>query len=238
MVVPRCVNAEPAPSASDFQNLIGGGKVEFPAEQVVFPDLRGFEGGLGRIEISARVGHRRIEPEFEEFVTEVVVLADVLQTGLEAVRAASMDGAVDDVQNVEDPGASCAVGLQRVGLGGVQDEPRNDFGDVRRFPLGRQKTLRKTDRAEKHAAPEEGRLDNPHLRVNAGINTAEFLLCAVGQRERKRTVFEFGETLENQAAEDHIKLRDPEAPCRRAVPLRLPRQLPRRGKAEIFRAEA
>ena len=76
-VVFGCMHAEAAPTASDFQDAVRGDEVEALAEFIVFPALGGFERLVGRFEIRARVGHGGIEPELEEFVAEIVVLADV-----------------------------------------------------------------------------------------------------------------------------------------------------------------
>jgi hypothetical protein len=87
-VVFGCVHAEAAPAASDFQDSVGGEKVEAFAEFVVFPALSGFERLVGYLEIRTGIGHGFIEPELKEFVTEIVVLADVFPTHGEAVRSA------------------------------------------------------------------------------------------------------------------------------------------------------
>ena len=204
MVVPGRVNAEAAPAASDFQNFVGRREVEFPAQQVVFPDLRGFQRGFGGVKIPARIRHRGVEPELEEFVAEVVVVADVFPAGGEAVRAAPVDGAVHEVQDVEDSGSPRAVGLQRFGIAGVQDEPGDDFGDVGSFPLGRHEAFRKSDGPEKHAAPEEGFLEDPDVRVEPVVDAAINLLGPIGQNDRQRAVLQLGKTIEDQIPEDHF----------------------------------
>ena len=92
------VHAESAPTASDFQDAVGGNEVQAFAEFIVFPALSGFERLVGRFEIRAGIGHGGIEPELEEFVAEVVVLADVFPTHIAAVRPTQVESAVGSIE--------------------------------------------------------------------------------------------------------------------------------------------
>ena len=71
------------------------------AEFIVFPALGGFERLVGRLEIRAGIGHGVVEPELEEFVAEIVVLADVFPAHGAAVRPTQMEGAIDGIEQIE-----------------------------------------------------------------------------------------------------------------------------------------
>ena len=72
------VLCEPAPAASDFQNVRAGTCVDTLADFVILAHLSLFERLVRAFEIGRRIGHARIEPFFVEGVAEVVVRHDVL----------------------------------------------------------------------------------------------------------------------------------------------------------------
>ena len=176
------------------------------AELVVFSCLGGFEGFVGAFEIRARVGHRRVEPEFEELVAEVVVLANVLTAHPAAGRPAEVEEAVGEIQEIEGSGAAPGAGLQGLGLIGIKNEPRDDFDEIRSRPLACHVGFRKTDRAVEHAALKEIFVQHLDAGFDAGAETAVDASRAIGQQDLHAAGLELGETIKNKASEKHCAL--------------------------------
>ncbi len=202
----RGVHAEPAPAGADLEHAVGRGDVEAAAELVVFADLGGFERFVGAFEIRARVGHRRVEPELEELVAEVVVLANVLAAHPAAVWPAEVQEAVGEIQEIEGSGAAPGVGLQGLGLIGIENEPGDDFDEIRSRPLVCHVGFRKTDRAVEHAAFKEIFVQHLDAGFDAGAETAVDAPRAIGQQNLHATGLELGETIKNKASEKHCGL--------------------------------
>ena len=140
--------------------------METAAKLVVFANLRGLERLVRPLEIRARVGHRGIEPELEELVAQIVVLADVFAAHLATVRAAKVEQPVGEIQEVERSGATPVSSLHRLGFVGVQDKPGDDFHQVGGRPLARHVALSETNRTVEHAALEEVFVQN----LDPGMN--------------------------------------------------------------------
>ena len=76
-VLARGVDCQRAPTRADLQQVVRRAQVELAASPVNLLDLRLLERGGAVLKDSARICHRGIEKQREEFVTKVVVGDDV-----------------------------------------------------------------------------------------------------------------------------------------------------------------
>ena len=127
------VAAEAAPATADFEDVVVGSELEFLTEGVVFCGLGIFDSGVGVFEFGAGVGHRFIEPEGVEFVSEIVVLGDVTTAGLDGVGALEVAEPIDDLEEV-DAGKFVRGGVRALQGFHVKDEPGDDGADVGGVP--------------------------------------------------------------------------------------------------------
>ena len=96
-VVASSVHTEAAPPRADFQHAVGRNDMQTPAEFVVFPDLCCLQALIGIFKIGARIGHRGIQPEFEEVVAQVVVFPDVLLAHRTAIVTLEVEGSIESI---------------------------------------------------------------------------------------------------------------------------------------------
>ena len=71
------VHREPAPAGADLEQVVGGLQVELAAGRVELGERGLGQGGFGRLEDAAGIGHRLVEHQLVEPVAEVVVRGDV-----------------------------------------------------------------------------------------------------------------------------------------------------------------
>ena len=112
-----------------------GGELKLPAELIPFFTLSLLHGEVRRIEVSRRVGHRRVEPELEKVVSEIVVLADVVPALGLAIRAERMPDPVDCPEEVESPGRARFTRLDSGKVIAIQDKPRQRPRQILGLPL-------------------------------------------------------------------------------------------------------
>lgn len=204
-VVFGCVHTEAAPAASDFQDSVGGEKMEAFAEFVVFPALRDFERLVDRLKIRTGIGHGVIEPELKEFVTEIVVLADVFPAHGAAVRSAQVEGAVDGIEQIEKTRATGLARLQSLCVVGVQDEPSDDLGEIVGRPFAGHVGFGKTNGTVEDTPLEEVLISNRDTGLNAGAEPAIDTFGTIRKYDFEAAEFEFGEAIENESAEKHVR---------------------------------
>ena len=198
------MHAEAAPTASNFQDAVGGDEAQAFAELVVFPALGGFERLVGGFEIRAGVGHGSIEPELEEFVAEIVVLADVFSAHAAAVRPAHVEGAVGGIEQIEKAGSTGLARLKGLCVVGVQDEPCDDLGEVVGRPFASHIGFGETNRAVEDTPLEEILITHLDARLNARAESAIDAFGAIRKDDFEAAEFEFGEAIENESAKKHV----------------------------------
>ena len=203
-VVFGCMHAEAAPTASDFQDAVGGEKAEAFAEFIVFPALGDFERFVGRFEIGTGIGHGVIKPELKEFVAEIVVLADVFPAHGAAIRSAQVEGAVDGIEQIEKTRATRLACLQSLCVVGVQDEPGNDLGEIVSRPFAGHVGFGKPDGTIENTPLEEVLISHLDAGLNPSSQSAVDAFGTIRKYDFEAAEFEFGEAIENESAEKHV----------------------------------
>ncbi len=77
-VVLRGVHDQPAPTATDVQQVLAGLKAQFAAGQFQLGGLCGVQVFRARLEVRATVDHARIQKQRVEIVAQIVVRAHVV----------------------------------------------------------------------------------------------------------------------------------------------------------------
>ena len=198
------VHAEAAPTASDFQDAVGGNEAQAFAEFIVFPALSGFERLVGCFKIRAGIGHGGIEPELEEFVAEIVVLADVFPAHIPAVRPTQVESAVGSIEQIEKARSTRLARLHGLCVVSVQDEPGDDLCEVVGRPFSSHVGFRETNRTIEDAPLEEILITHLDARLDTRAESAVDATGAIRKDDFEAAEFEFGEAIENEAAEKHV----------------------------------
>ena len=201
-----------APAGADFEDVVGGLEAEVATEGVVFLALGGFESEAGLRPLRGGIHHRRVEEEREEIVGEIVVFADVALRGSAGIGAQEMAEAVERPQGIEREG----FGLGGAGEGGrgigIEDEERDDGGEIGRLPVAVDVGFGKADVAGEGALVEkffaadaddgggrETERETTGERVGVG---ADIMHGAVGELEAEVAAGHFAEGAEHGRAEE------------------------------------
>ena len=197
-VVADGVGGKSAPTAADFEEMIGGLELEFAAKGVVFGGLCGLEGLVGVGEKGGGIGHRGIEPNLVEVVAEIVVFGDVLAGGVEAIGAEDVEGAVVALEEVEGELAGFGTG-HGGGVFDIENRPSDDAFDVGGLPVAIDETFAEADIPEEHAFLEKAGVKDVNLGDDRGVWGADDLGEAVGEGEFEAPRVHFGEGGEDEA---------------------------------------
>jgi hypothetical protein len=201
-----------APTRADLEHVVRWLQAQLAAEGLVLLALGGLQRELRRAGRPAgrRVHHRRIQPEREEVVREVVVLADVAAGDGARVGAQQVADAVYKPQEVERRRHGAAGAGERRRVFDVQHEERDQRGEVRRLPVAVDVRLGKPNVARPKALPEKCLAVNLEVRargqaegkptVRGVVGRAELERAAVGQLEPQVAALHGGERLDEGAA--------------------------------------
>lgn len=197
-VVADGMGGKSTPTATDFEEMIGGLELEFAAKGVVFSGLCGLEGLVGVGEKGGGIGHRGIEPNLVEIVSEIVVFGDVLAGGVEAIGAEGVEGAVVALEEVE--GELAGFGARHGGgVFDIENGPSDHAFDAGGLPVAIDETFAETDITKEDAFLEEARMKDVNLRDDGGVWGADDLGEAVGEGEFEAPSVHFGEGGEDEA---------------------------------------
>ena len=195
------VQTPAAPAGADLEDVIAGLQVELAAERVVLGDLRLLERRRA-VPTRARIHHRAVEPEAEELVGEIVVLADIAPCDGARVGAQQVAEPVGGAEKIDGHGFRPLRAGERRRVFNVQDEPANDGREIGRIPVAVEVGLGEADVAveraflEKRGAPDadervaaDARRDFPR----GGSRVAEFARGEIGQLDAQAAEGEAGE---------------------------------------------
>ena len=149
------MNGEAAPAASDLQHHVVGADLHLLAEALPLAALGLFKREVRLVVVGRRIGHRGVEPEFEEIVPEIVVLADVVAALGLAVGPERVSDPVEGPQQVEKP-VPLVIPCPNAGeVVAVEDEPGEGAGQVVSLPFSCEIGLSKADGPEENTAAVE-----------------------------------------------------------------------------------
>ena len=98
------VHTETSPTAADFQHAISRSQMQATAEFVVFADLGRFQAFVRFFKIGTGIRHRRIQPESEEIITQIVMLPNVFLTHRTTVVPHAMKESVEGTEQIKQAG--------------------------------------------------------------------------------------------------------------------------------------
>ena len=146
-----------APAGADLEHVVGGLEVELAAEGVVLGASGPSRAWRRAGPLGAGIHHRRVEPEGEEVVGEIVVVADVAAGGGAGVGAEQVAEAVGGAEEVERERFACCEPESVGACSRLRMNQPMSGGEVGRLPIAIDVGLGETDVAVEHAFFEEGR---------------------------------------------------------------------------------
>ena len=148
--------------------------------------------------VGRRIGHRRIEPELEKVVSEIVVLADIITALTMAVGPQRVADAVDESQQVKNPRGAYILRANPREVIAVENEPADGLGQILRLPFSGQVSLGKSNGPKENTATIEVLILHRQLRMELLPKAAEESARSSGHRDPQLPAPGTGKGIENK----------------------------------------
>ena len=170
-VILRREDRKTAPTAADFQNMIGLFKPDLSANFLVLLDLGVLKRLLHVLEIRGRVRHGRIKKKLIKIVPQIVMSRNILAAPRDRILAKQGNKIIQRFQEIDRRGSTFGV-HQRGMVFEIHDHPCDDVKQIVRMPITFDIGLSKPDIAEQHTFFKKPVIADVDIRRDASLSMA------------------------------------------------------------------